>query len=218
MLSALLAAALMGTAHAITVVWSSDTINKETHAENLNVKSVSVTFTLSENATGAIFQLRHKDNANASVSNRLSLGINNEGNLVLQLLGASSNISNQQQVVLAKTPATGTHTLNVTLREEEGQAGNNRYWTYYIFDDGASERLQNTTAQTITETLDSVTFLSSVGNNPNNLSDAEGITVTAFSAYGEMLSDDELKSAPEPTALALFALGAAGLALRRRAA
>ena len=209
-------ALLAGTTHAITAVWSGTSISKDTQIKELEIKSVALTFTLSEGASGAIFQLRQGDNQNTAASNRLSLGIDTQGQLVLQMLGKTDNIANQQNAILTEKPTAGKHTLSVTLREEAGKEGQNRYWAYYIFDGGTSTRLQSSTAQTLGAAMDSVTFLSPLPNNPNGLQEATGITVDSFSAYKEMLTDGELKSVPEPTVLAFLALGMAGLAFHRR--
>ena len=203
-LAAAIAAFALGAAQAVTVSWTSASGNQTNNigafdpAETITL-SVSYIISATPSTTGPngnLFSVAWGANAASDFSANSMVLRNIDGNhganLVINAASSGAEISGYVRNPVSGAFATGEHTLTIVL-DLEGKAAT-------VTLDGAGTPLE-------------LTFPT------NGLSFGDDLVLrTHEQDWGTVTNVEVAYSVPEPTALALLALGVAGLALRRRAA
>ena len=212
LLTAAFAALALGT-QAVTVGWTSypssatqQAISSLTSGVSVSLGSLASFAGDIENATAAPFQVTAGETY--SVIN-LAFGIWSEGNW-------GTDASKQIGAVVVKDDAI-VATSTATLTQFGGNGGDTNH-AYPGTKDGKGfiafdfEGFDATTADTFT-----VYFVNTT--DPSTITSVDDITAKLYDVSGVGLIQDTYRAEvlPEPTALALLALGVAGVALRRRA-
>ena len=203
-LAAAIAAFALGAAQAVTVSWTPASGNQTNNigafdpAETITL-SVSYIISATPSTTGPngnLFSVAWGANAASDFSANSMVLRNIDGNhganLVINAASSGAEISGYVRNPVSGAFATGEHTLTIVL-DLEGKAAT-------VTLDGAGTPLE-------------LTFPT------NGLSFGDDLVLrTHEQDWGTVTNVEVAYSVPEPTALALLALGVAGLALRRRAA
>lgn len=202
---------------AVTLAWSGEDL---TNTSNITTESpyndrsfgygansqFSVLASFTTSASGVLFALGQGQNlkdGNYNNSIRVEVNANKRLNLIYQ--GGNTNGAAKTIEVGTEIETGEEHKIAYALE----RAANNVVSTLDIYFDGNK--------------IASVSVLASTWSGPlNAYKVSDGVTVD-LSVYGGVLTEEEgiawtTPGVPEPTALALLALGVAGLSLRRRAA
>ena len=203
-LAAAVAAFALGAAQAATVSWtpaSGDQTNNIGAFDPTETITLSVSYIISATPSttgpnGNLFSVAWGANAASDITNNSMVLRNIDGNqganLVINAANATGETSGYVRNPVSGAFATGEHTLTIVL-DLEGKAAT-------VTLDGAGTPLE-------------LTFPT------NGLSFGDDLVLrTHEQTWGTVTNVEVAYSVPEPTALALLALGVAGLALRRRAA
>lgn len=203
---------------AVTLAWSGEDL---TNTSNITTESpyhdgsfvygansqFSVLASFTTSASGVLFAFGQGQNlkdGNYNNSIRVEVNANKKLNLIYQ--GGNTTNGAAKTIEVGTEIETGEeHKIAYALE----RAANNATSTLDIYFDGNK--------------IASVSVLASTWSGPvNAYKVSDGVTVD-LSVYGGVLTEEEgiawtTPGVPEPTALALLALGVAGLSLRRRAA
>ena len=201
-LTLLLAAALSGLASAVTLDWSNGYNSGSTASLSWGTKTkleVAVTFTINDvtSITGRVDFFSVFFNTEDSASNSFYIrhaGANNNN----QALRLVMNDNGYGFVSADPTLSQGSHTLTLIFQKSTQTTGSQSVALSYQLD-GGTETSVGTGALTL-DVQDTITLKV---NDGTNLGSITGV---------------EAKLVPEPTVLALLALGVAGVALRRKVA
>ena len=221
-LSALLAALAFGSAQAIVSdVWDSGTIgNSHTISPSYHAWStfeITASFTLPALPADEVLEVLRvrRQGADYNNDNWITINVDSTGALSLVTKGGSGNDS-QTLTTDVTIDAKDRTTVSFVVNRTGNESGVPAVVNIALYVDGvAAGELQMAQGTGFNTPLDTI------------LTNADGVTYDFVSAYhtGDGENYETLKThaekasvVPEPTALALLALGVAGLALRRRAA
>lgn len=199
-LTLLLAAALSGLASAVTLNWSQGYNAGSTASANWGTKTkleVAVTFTIKDvtSVTGKVdfFSVFFNEVNSGSNSFYIRHAAANNSNQALRLVLNDSGTGFQPA---DPTLSQGEHTLTLIFEKATQTIGSQSVAFSYRLDGGAE---------------------TSVGSGTLDVQDTITLKVNGGTNIGTITSV-EAKLVPEPTALALLAIGVAGVALRRKMA
>ena len=203
-LAAAVAAFALGAAQAVTVSWTPASGNQTNNIgafDPTETITLSVTYNISAppdttGSGGNLFSVAWGANAASDITNNSmvlrNINGNQGANLVINAANATGETSGYVRNPVSGAFATGEHTLTIVLDLE---------------------------GKTATVTLDGAETSSSLTFPTNALSFGDDLVLrTHNQTWGSVTNVEVAYSVPEPTALALLALGVVGLALRRRAA
>ena len=203
-LAAAIAAFALGAAQAVTVSWTPASGNQTNNIgafDPTETITLSVTYNISATpdttgSGGNLFSVAWGANAASDITNNSmvlrNINGNQGANLVINAANATGETSGYVRNPVSGAFATDEHTLTIVLDLE---------------------------GKTATVTLDGAETSSSLTFPTNALSFGDDLVLrTHNQTWGSVTNVEVAYSVPEPTALALLALGVAGLALRRRAA
>lgn len=162
--------------------------------------SVVATFT-APTQKGLLFAIGQAVNLSSTLNNSIRVSYLDNGNVVLLVRGGS------------------TETRRFLYTPWEGDTAEHK--VAYAFNRVANE--QESTIDIYFDGVKLISLTSSTWNGPSNAYIVSGTTTVDLEVYTGVLTEEEgiawtTPGVPEPTALALLALGVAGLSLRRRAA